>query len=866
MNRLILTNALIVLILMISGDLIYFNHAYANEKGLGWKNIQTSPVSKELQGLYPISRPELNGVEEIIILSDSWVIVVTNNMKRLVSEINVLSDGKLNNIVNLWVNSRDKARPNWTARHKARRLREKHLLQARLNIGENQMGEPGYFSIQSEQDKNFNRKVLPSRAERVFVSAGMSRNTDSVFNIDYNIYSYLEFPTPMVEGATYTITLKDGRKASFLYDRKKSVSRTIKVNQAGYLVSARKKFAYLGGYLYQYGPLDLSHVDKFEVINVQTGHVALSGDVKLIEKNPLFFPKKNESPSSRPMMYGEDVYAIDLSDLKEEGNFFISVPGVGRSWPFRVSDAVYGDAFYTSIRGLYHQRAGIPITEKYSSWTRQKVHRAPYCESQHIFFPKHTGGELKKYDRFDVIGATTDCSKTREEVPGGWHDAADWDSNGEHYTVLFDLLNAYAFSPEKFSDGQLNIPESGNGMPDILDEAWFGLELWRHSMNDKGGVSGMLETWTHPKMDNRKVRYSFSVRTRWSSLMFAAAAAQFAQFSKPFNETLSKAYQDAAIRAYLFGIDEANSLGTTVINAKKKRGKGKAYSYVWTEKEKHVVPYLLHAKLRLYLLTGDKSYLDGIERLEKISRKPYQWKFTRSDFSPWIFYSLIEASDALPESLKEKWVVRFTKDADDLLEQQKESPYPMTWPRKRDFWLAWGASNMSNFNRSLFIAYKLTGDEKYRDAAILNMDFMLGANPMGMSWTTGIGFVYPIDIQHEMSESDGIFDPVPGISVYGINGGTVYHKFRKLVWTSLNQDKNNQIIIDDSNKKPPLWRRWMVHPHENVGQNEFTIQETMSGMIFSTALLIEKNWKPEQGLLKRKPRQENSLYGRWYLP
>ena len=55
------------------------------------------------------------------------------------------------------------------------------------------------------------------------------------------------------------------------------------------------------------------------------------------------------------------------------------------------------------------------------------------------------------------------------------------------------------------------------------------------------------------------------------------------------------------------------------------------------------------------------------------------------------------------------------------------------------------------------------------DAAILNFDFMLGANPMGMSWTTRLSYV-ATDIQHEISQKDGIHDP-PGITIYGITGG-----------------------------------------------------------------------------------------------
>ncbi|MDH3376305.1 MAG: glycoside hydrolase family 9 protein [Gammaproteobacteria bacterium] len=834
--------------------------------GLGGSEMSLAPIPDTLEGMHPIHIPDYDGVEQLLVLSDRWVIVVTNKMQELFKEIDLRSNGKLRQTVELWENSEKEGRPNWGAYRERWKVRDKHVAEAREAIGERLLGQASFFSIRSPDDDRYTQPTRPAQADRLLVSAGMNRTSGGVFNIDYRVYSYLLFPRPMRDGAHYEIKLGDGKKVSFVFDRKTTVSRAIKVNQVGYLPEAGRKQAYLGAYLYRFGPMDLSYADRFEVINARSGEVALKGSLELLEANPRFAPKDDsQNPSSRPLMYGEDVHVADFTELKDEGVFFISVPGVGRSWPFRHSASVYGPAFYTAARGLYHQRAGSAITLQHSQWTRRKAPMAPYYESEHIAFPRHTGGP-KDYDRFDVIGATIDRSTQTEEVAGGWHDAADWDSNDAHYTVVFDLLNAYALAPKRFTDGQLDLPESGNGIPDILDEARYGLEIWRHSMDSRGGVSGMLETWTHPDINNEEVDYAFSQRTRWSSLIFAAAAAQYAQLVAPFDSVDATLYRDAADRAYAFGNDPSNSLGQTVIHAKRKRGRGEPYTIHWAETDEHIEPYLLHAKLRLFLLTGELPYLEGVRRLAKMSHRPYEWHFSRKDFSPWIYFSLIEATHALPRGLGKQWRKWFIRDADALVAHLDESPYAVTWPRKQDYWAAWGNSDMTNFNRALFIAYQLTDDPKYRDAAIVNTDFMFGANPMGMSWTTGLGFVYPIDIQHEMSETDGIVDPVPGITIYGITGGPVYHKFRETVWQSPTQAGTVDFISHESQRSPPLWRRWMVHPHVNVGQNEFTIQETMASTIFTTAMLAPDNWSPDASALPAKPRRPKVLFGRWYLP
>lgn len=853
----------------------FFAWITANATDISTKpGIETEKIPPVLEGKFPIEMPKYEApIVKLSILSNDTVAVFVYDLPKVIQKVNELSDGALYKAVDDWEASQKDGKENWTAYKLPAKLYEQYLVQARELCGERKLDEVAHFKISSSDDPNFKEAKNPIAVTRVFVSSGSGRHKGA-HEVDYAHCVYLKMPSKMKSGCNYKIFLSDGGRASFLFDEKRSISYAIKVNQAGYISDSPAKFAYLGASAYELGPLDFSDIKEFEIIDVSSGESVFKSEIKLLEKNPRFSekPANAKSPSAkggeRPLLYGEDVYLLDFTALKKEGVFFISIPGLGRSWPFRHGKNAYGEAFYTALRGLFHQRAATALDSQFTAWHRakSKMHDTIY-ECENVSFPIQAE-RPKGYNHFDVIGGTIDPNRKTENVIGGWYDAADWDRNEHHYTCVFDLLNVYEMFPAKFADNQLNIPESGNGVPDILDEAAYGLECWLRSMDERGGVSGYIETSTHPDYNDPNYKYAFSQRTRWNSLCYAAAAAQLAHNLQKFDEKNANRFAESAKKAYQFGINPENSLGQIAINAKKNRGKGDAYTLEWEEKDEMNIPYLIHAKLQLYKLTGDKTFLQDIPELSEKTQRPIEWRFSFKDFSVWTLADIaLKGESILPNETVSKWKNFYISKADELVSHLNTNPYRNTWPRYQNYWAGWGASCMTNFNRTLAIAYKLTVDKKYLDAIIANTNFMLGANPLGMSWTTGIGFVYPVDIQHNNSEKDGIMDPVPGITIYGITGGpSMHYKGRELAWSP--KDANGKIVdfIKEVNKNAPFFRAWSCHPSLNTGQCEFTVHETMSSTIFSTAFLLGEGWLPDQSLKLRKPRADEYLFGYWYLP
>lgn len=852
-----------------------------------WLSALALPAA-DLEGSFPITRPDMSGVAQLMVLSDRWVVVVVDPYEDLIVQMDALTEGaysasiadvreaqKHGHQTDVWVHSA-----------KLEKLRWAHWVEARQLSIELKMKALDFYRIQSESGE-----LRPARVTTTLISVdhGVAPGYDWV---RYGVYAYLELPEPMKSGVKYTITLGEDRSVSFVYDLDATVARSIKINQIGYVPGRSTNFAYVGGYLQTFGALPLEHLGRFEVVDLNSGDVVYSGSqadgrITLRDDASRMNPKNAEDTSERPLITGETVYALDLSGLKE-GRYFIRVPGVGRSWPFRVAPDVYGEAFYTAMRGLYHQRGSFALEKPFTEWTRQRYHTEPVYESAMMPYwadstklRRDGDGKELLWPRFDIIGATTNLSEQTEDVVGGWYDAADYDRNLYHYTVVFDLLKLYEFGPDKFTDGQLHIPESGNGIPDLLDEVEFGLRVWKRSQRADGGVAGILETSTHPSIEDENFKWSFGQRTRWSSLVYSAAAAEFSRLVEPFDGDLAKTYRESALKAYTFGEDFNNDVDRMTIRAKEKRGEGEDYTLTFEEPLRYNHKFLLMAGVQLYLLTKDADYLKALEMLYAQTPKPYVWPYTDRDFSPWLVFDLAhhpELKELVPEAIQGQVLADLVGAAESYAALTERMPYRMSWPRQQDYWMSWGASDLTNRARVLLIGDQLKSGAGLLEAAESNVAYMFGANPMGMSWTTGIGYSYPVAIQHESSTEDGVLDPYPGMTVYGNTSSHGFGALRSRVWSyPTERDWKGKPLFDSRESKDfvsfyelpadyPVFRRWAAHPTLNVVQNEFTIHETNSSTIFSLGMLMEAGWMPSEELKARGPKATEDLFGYWYLP
>lgn len=314
---------------------------------------------------------------------------------------------------------------------------------------------------------------------------------------------YLELPQPLVSGNTYTLDVVAGvtgtaSTTTFTWDDQDTHSEALHVNNLGYTRVAPQTV----GYLYHWGG-DLGGIDfsayqgqPFHLVDQADGNIVFSGTVafRAGENNRETNQNDpNETPNQN--FVGAPMWECDFSAFREVGEYKLSVPGVGASFPFVIGCDALRPAYQAAARSLYHVRSGIAKEEPYTEFTRPADHN-----------PAVTPGFADRliYTDFSICEADSPENSNQDSWEAGargnltttfgwYHDAGDWDAYGTHAKVPPQLLLTYQLFSENFRDGDLNIPESGNGIPDLFDEAMWLPRFYqrlRAEIQDKGWGTG----------------------------------------------------------------------------------------------------------------------------------------------------------------------------------------------------------------------------------------------------------------------------------------------------------------------------------------------------------------------------------------
>jgi endoglucanase len=539
------------------------------------------------------------------------------------------------------------------------------------------------------------------------------------------------------------------RSVGFTFDDRKIRSETIHVNQIGYVPSAPQKFGYLSQWMGDLGPLSLDDVEgrPFSLVDTKTGKPEFRGRVTLRKrKAEADSGVADEAPLGNNAR--ADIYQADFSRFRRPGKYVLTVEGMGCSYPFRIDADVYREAFVPVTRMLYHQRCGIPLTQKHTAWPRPLCHHPsirPILQTSHRHLDKAYGDGSA---HSGVDEAQKVLTGEKRDVWGGWHDAGDWDREDWHPEVSFNLLLVYELAPKNFRDGDLNIPESGNGIPDIVDEAKWGVDYYKRIQRADGGIScGLFETlWPRPG------------ETSWTDSMNWYMYAE--------DPKMSYRYASIASRlAWCLQMAGKPRLAPEYIASARK-------AYTWAEKntrpgdEAKVRDDRVNAAAALFRATGEAAYQEAFKKDLQVTT-PTTWLSVWAKYDQkWGAWTYVTTQRPRMDSeLKERLrqaTLNYAKDLCLDTAAKRGARYGFDW----NIGTGWGAATLPR-TMPLIVAHALTKDPKYLAVQYTTCDYMLGGNPMNMVWATGLGKRSPREVFNidNWYRPDGVM--APGIVPFG---------------------------------------------------------------------------------------------------
>ncbi len=492
-----------------------------------------------------------------------------------------------------------------------------------------------------------------------------------------------------------------------------SISGNVFVNQAGYLPNTIK-------YVYA-----TQQADSFYVIEKNSGKIFYSNNLVFITSN---------DPNT-----GLTIYKGDFTPFSRPGIYFIRTDKGDVSFDFSISDSVFKDITYKSLKGFYYQRCGMALVPQYAG-----VYARAACHLNDGYFHSTTGktGSL--------------------ETIGGWHDAGDFGKYVVNAGIsVGTLLMAYEYFPSKFNFDDLNFPESGNSIPDILDEARYELN-WLLKMQDASGGVYFKETrqtfspFEMPSQDTDR-RYIYQISST-ATADFAAIMARAARIYSAFDQNFSDTCLTAAKNAWAYLEQNSSIVPSGGFHNPSGTSTGE-YGDGNDNDER------LWAAAELFASTGNSTYNNYFTAHYSdrgLFNSEMGWQNVNSIAQlTYLFSNQSSADNFVKNNLK--------ISLDNLCSnyQQACSTNSLNIVLKPgEFY--WG-SNSEVLNRAiiLIMGYSETNNINYYNAALEQLNYILGINGNNISYVTGTGSRSTMHPHHRPSASDGIADPIPGLMAGG---------------------------------------------------------------------------------------------------
>ena len=505
----------------------------------------------------------------------------------------------------------------------------------------------------------------------------------------------------------------------------------------GVLTVRKKIYISLGGYISDSRKTAVCHTvnNTFSIVELPSERVVYTGELS---------PPINDPDS------GDQIKIADFTKLSDAGTYCLKC-GYRRSEPFVISDKPYTHLKDMLMRGIHLNRCGYDLSQSaVPDECREFVHGKCHTE----FTPMYYGGQ-------------------QLDVSGGWHEGGSY---GKSVTVAASacasLMYSYILYPKSFEAEK-------DGLSDILDECRWGLE-WLMKMQGADGrvyhkIDG-AEAFLNPQspMEDTTEYYIFP-ESADAAMMFTAVTALGARVFADIDRHFSRLLSRAASNSWLWIVNTPTYEPWKLPTGASPDGVGDlSYQsrndcYMWMLSE-------------MYALTGDESFS---KRFEEMLFFNDTTGFSLDSTGGFAALSYLTVSENRNPGVVFYLKKKFGDRADKII-IASSSGYGSSLNSTALGDRYNSMSNMEILSDCIICqtAYMIFGLERYRSAAAVLMQYILGKNPSGISYITGMGELSPLRPAHSLSVST-MSKALPGMVVCGANKerGDDFSKWRLSVKT-----------------------------------------------------------------------------------
>lgn len=453
---------------------------------------------------------------------------------------------------------------------------------------------------------------------------------------------------------------------------------------------------------------------KYALIDAETGKKVYSGRIKPWSNGDV-------DPSS-----GDQVWHFDFSKVEEAGAYYVlDISKQKRSYQFSIGEDVYNDVLRQAVRTFYYQRVGFRKDSVYAGkeWADEASHVGPQQDLECRSF-------------FDL-----DNPATERDVSGGWYDAGDYNkytSWTANYVV--ELMKAYKENPKAWGD-DYNIPESGNGVPDLLDELKYGTDHLLRLQLEDGSVLSIVDEW-HDSPPSAADGPSYYGPPNTSATLNTSAALAISStiFLDLGWRNYSNQLRNAAEKAWTWSEVYPDSLFNNNHPDYNSLGLGAGRMEVSDYSRKMIK---LEAACFLFEATGKEIYRDYFDQHfseANLIRQNYAQAFQSADLEVLLYYSeLKKATRYMKELIKKTYLSTILDGRNNLpLHREHTDPYMAPIPA-----YTWGSNGTKSAQGNLFmnvLSYKIRNEveNELRQAANDYLHYIHGVNPLNMVYLSNM--------------------------------------------------------------------------------------------------------------------------------